>query len=160
VSPTEQKTVYDIIYSTDNPPEFYGSTHLIKTGACPHLAKWKQKLKEDGINGEENILENYRSLVQYSILWHKSRKSKIEGGKKRKQLKEVYISIVLLHPDLGLTIKKKLPLPQCSTCLDPLSRLHACLHCIYIGCWKKGHIKDHLKEKKHTFGKNVSLFLI
>lgn len=87
---TEQKTVYDIIYSQDNPPNFYGNTQLIKTGACPHLAKWKQKLKEDGINGEENILENYRSLVQYSILWHKSRKSKIEGGsKKRKQSKEV-----------------------------------------------------------------------
>lgn len=44
-------------------------------------------------------------------------------------------------------------MPQCSTCLDPLSHLHACLHCIYIGCWKKGHIKDHQKEKKHNFGK-------
>lgn len=50
----------------------------------------------------------------------------------------------------------KLPLPQCSTCLDPLSRLHACLHCIYIGCWKKGHMKDHQQEKKHTFGKIIS----
>lgn len=43
-------------------------------------------------------------------------------------------------------------MPQCSTCLDPLSRLHACLHCVYIGCWRKGHIKDHQKEKRHTFG--------
>lgn len=136
VSPVvNQKTVYDIIYTADNPPEFYGKSQLIKTAACPHLAKWKQKYKQDGGSSspDDNILENYRSLVQYSILWHKSRKSKTEvGGKKRKQLKE-------------------LPLPQCSTCLDPLSRLHACLHCIYIGCWKNGHIKEHQKEKKHTF---------
>jgi ubiquitin carboxyl-terminal hydrolase 22/27/51 len=80
----DQKTIYDVIYSADNPPEFYGNNHLVKTGACPHLVQVKQRIK-DG-NGEENILENYRSLVRYSIGWHKSRK--VEGGKKRK-LKQV-----------------------------------------------------------------------
>ncbi|KAI8094723.1 hypothetical protein BDF21DRAFT_376051 [Thamnidium elegans] len=126
----DQKTVYDVIYSADNPTEFYGNAQLTTMGACVHLVKLKQKLKVDG-NNEDNVLENYRALVRYSLLWHKTRKLKAEG-RKRKQSKE-------------------LPIPQCSTCLDPLSRLHACLHCIYIGCWKKGHIKDHQKEKKHTF---------
>lgn len=49
-------------------------------------------------------------------------------------------------------------MPQCTTCADPLSRLHACLHCVYIGCWRKDHLKDHQKEKKHTFGKNKVVF--
>ncbi|CAO3624062.1 unnamed protein product [Mucor fragilis] len=130
---TEQKTIYDVLYSPNNPSEFYGPHQLIKSGACPHIVKLKQKLKENDGNQETNIFENYRSLVQYSILWHKSRKIKYTSdGKRRKPLKE-------------------LPLPQCSTCLDPLSRLHACLHCVYIGCWRKGHLKSHQKEKKHTF---------
>lgn len=148
-SPTagEQKTIYDVIYSADNPPEFYGSSDLIKTGACPHLVQLKQKIK-DG-SDQDNILENYRSLVRYSIGWHKSRK--FEGGKKRK-LKQVGQCKIKINHRLTL-LAVKLPIPQCSTCLDPLSRLHACLHCIYIGCWKKGHLKEHQKEKKHTFGK-------
>ncbi|EPB89263.1 hypothetical protein HMPREF1544_03887 [Mucor circinelloides 1006PhL] len=130
---TDQKTIYDVLYSPDNPSEFYEPRQLVKSGACPHIVKLKQKLKESDGNQENNIFENYRSLVQYSILWHKSRKIKYTSdGKRRKPLKE-------------------LPLPQCSTCLDPLSRLHACLHCVYIGCWRKGHLKDHQKEKKHTF---------
>lgn len=101
-STADSKTIYDVIYSTDNPPEFYGiEGHLQKTGACPHLVQLKQKIKED--QEEEDILENYRSLVRYSILWHKSRKLKAEAAptvgsgvttatnKKRKQLKEVGI---------------------------------------------------------------------
>jgi ubiquitin carboxyl-terminal hydrolase 22/27/51 len=96
----DSKTIYDVIYSTDNPTEFYGEQgHLSKTGACPHLVELKQKSKDLAAGGEENILENYRSLVRYSILWHKSRKSKAQASvagssnsstqKKRKQLKEV-----------------------------------------------------------------------
>ncbi|OBZ81870.1 Ubiquitin carboxyl-terminal hydrolase 22 [Choanephora cucurbitarum] len=123
---TQPKTIYDILYSKNNPPEFYGPQQLIQSSACSHLAQLKQSLREG--SHQENILENYRALVQYSLVWHKSRKSIV----KRKELKE-------------------LPLPQCTTCLDPLSRLHACLHCVYLGCWKKGHMKDHQKEKKHIF---------
>jgi ubiquitin carboxyl-terminal hydrolase 22/27/51 len=85
---TEQKTIYDVIYSNDNPPEFYGhQQQLVKAGACPHLVQLKQKLRQDV--GQDNILENYRSLVRYSILWHKSRKQKHQADhKKRKQVKE------------------------------------------------------------------------
>ncbi|KAI7895802.1 uncharacterized protein EV154DRAFT_493818 [Mucor mucedo] len=124
----DQRTIYNVIYSADNPSSFYGSpAHLVKTGGCPHLCQLKQRIKE---GKSENLLENYRALVRYSIGWHKSRDRKRKSKQQQQQ---------------------QLPLPQCSTCSDPLSRLHACLHCIYIGCWKKGHIKEHQQEKKHTF---------
>ncbi|KAG1602373.1 hypothetical protein G6F47_002825 [Rhizopus delemar] len=107
---SDQRTIYDVIYANDNPPQFYGDSHLIQTGACSHLAKLKQKYKQVG-DDENHIFENYRTLVRYSIAWHKSRKQRMteQVGKKRKYTKE-------------------LPLPQCSSCSDPLSRLHACLH--------------------------------
>lgn len=100
---TDQKTIYDVIYSTENPSEFYGQPHhLIKAGACPHLAQLKQKLKQDP--SQENILENYRSLVRYSILWHKSRKQKHQPDhKKRKLVKEASTS---LHFACGVAYKK------------------------------------------------------
>ncbi|KAG1171793.1 hypothetical protein G6F70_002018 [Rhizopus microsporus] len=124
----DQKTVYDVIYADSNPSHFYGESHLIQTGACPHLTRIKQKYKQEG-EDENSILENYRSLIQYSISWHKS-KQEIE--KKRKH-------------------RKELPFPKCSVCSDPLSRLHACLHCVFMGCWRKGHMKEHQMEKEHCF---------
>lgn len=47
----------------------------------------------------------------------------------------------------------QLPLPECSTCQDPLSRLHVCMHCVYMGCWRKNHMREHMKSKQHNFGK-------
>ncbi|KAI8973886.1 hypothetical protein BDB01DRAFT_807992 [Pilobolus umbonatus] len=127
--PSERRTIYDVISSTDNPPSFYGDSHLMRTAGCTHLAKWKKKCKEGNMTEEENILDNYKSLIRYSILWHKRCKSKESRKNKMKEL----------------------PTPQCNTCLDPLSRLHACLHCIYFGCYKNGHLKEHLKEANHNF---------
>ncbi|KAG1431038.1 hypothetical protein G6F59_001478 [Rhizopus arrhizus] len=107
---SDQRTIYDVIYANDNPPQFYGDSHLIQTGACSHLAKLKQKYKQVG-DDENHVFENYRTLVRYSMSWHKSRKQRMteQVGKKRKYTKE-------------------LPLPQCSSCSDPLSRLHPGLH--------------------------------
>jgi ubiquitin carboxyl-terminal hydrolase 22/27/51 len=84
---TDPKTIYDVIYSSENPPEFYGhQQQLVKAGACPHLVQLKQKLKHQEV-GQDNVLENYRSLVRYSLLWHKSRKHQADH-KKRKHVKE------------------------------------------------------------------------
>lgn len=87
---SDQRTIYDVIYANDNPPQFYGDSHLIQTGACSHLAKLKQKYKQVG-DDENHIFENYRTLVRYSIAWHKSRKQRMteQVGKKRKYTKEV-----------------------------------------------------------------------
>ena len=47
----------------------------------------------------------------------------------------------------------KLPTPSCCACdaFMSLSRLHCCLSCVYMGCWKDKHIQSHLKAKKHCF---------
>ncbi|CAO3696100.1 unnamed protein product [Rhizopus stolonifer] len=138
---SDTKTIYDVIYANDNPLEFYGNSQLIQTGACPHLAKLKQKYKQEG-DDENSVFENYRSLIQFSTSWHHSRKQKANDkvGKKRKY--------------------KELPLPQCNTCSDPLSRLHACLHCVFMGCWKKGHMKEHQKEENHCFAMDFDRYTI
>lgn len=70
---TDQRTIYNVIYSADNPTSFYSNGHLVKTGACPHLCQLKQKIKE---GKSDNLFENYRALVRYSIGWHKSRDKK------------------------------------------------------------------------------------
>ncbi|KAI9028353.1 hypothetical protein CLU79DRAFT_563267 [Phycomyces nitens] len=132
-----QNTIYNVIHSPDNPPEFYGSNQRppLQTAGCSHLAKLKQRRKQDlqdTINTNEywDVFDSYRTLVRYSLSWQKSRKNPKDELKKRKG-----------GPDL--------PFPQCTTCQDPMARLHVCLHCVYMGCWRKGHMLDHLKEKKH-----------
>ncbi|XP_011634474.1 ubiquitin carboxyl-terminal hydrolase 22 [Pogonomyrmex barbatus] len=37
----------------------------------------------------------------------------------------------------------------CHTCKTYKDRLHSCLHCIFFGCYAKGHIQEHAKTKKH-----------
>ncbi|KAJ8664475.1 hypothetical protein QAD02_006137 [Eretmocerus hayati] len=37
----------------------------------------------------------------------------------------------------------------CHTCKTYKDRLHSCLHCIFFGCYVKGHIQEHAKTKKH-----------
>eukprot|EP00842_Homolaphlyctis_polyrhiza_P002242 jgi/Hompol1/3018/HPOL_003091-RA len=51
-------------------------------------------------------------------------------------------------------IADKLPTPMCCSCdaVGSLDRLHACLHCVFIGCWKQKHIHAHLSDRNHTFG--------
>lgn len=41
----------------------------------------------------------------------------------------------------------------CHTCKTYKDRLHSCLHCIFFGCYVKGHIQEHAKTKKHFLGK-------
>ncbi|KAI7863446.1 hypothetical protein BDF14DRAFT_1844329 [Spinellus fusiger] len=135
--PLNQKTIYDVIHSPDNPADFYGNKQHqpLQTAGCSHLVKLKQRRKMNLLDTTPkdehwDLFENYRTLVHYSLAWKKSRSSLKEDGKRRKN--------------------RELPFPQCTTCQDPMSRLHVCLHCVYMGCWRKGHMLDHLKEKKHT----------
>ena len=37
----------------------------------------------------------------------------------------------------------------CHICKTYKDRLHSCLHCIFFGCYIKGHIQEHAKTKKH-----------
>ncbi|KAG0175128.1 hypothetical protein DFQ30_000611 [Apophysomyces sp. BC1015] len=132
----QQSTVYDIIHASDNPAEFYNGEHAPQTSGCPHLMKYKQQRQrrqdfEDGCD----LFDNYQSVVRYSLAWYQSRRPTTDQGKKKLTLRTMY----------------QLLLPQCLTCSDPLSRLHVCLHCVYMGCWRKGHMRDHMKQRNHTF---------
>ncbi|KAI9490836.1 hypothetical protein BDB00DRAFT_768242 [Zychaea mexicana] len=125
-----QTTVYDILHSSNTPSEFYSSKdhkeqqHSLVTSGCSHLAHFKKQRRrslEDEVVVDDDdrwdLFNSYRSLVRYSLAWHKSRKhlhNSNTSDRKRKQYKE-------------------LPLPQCSTCHDPLSRLHVCLHSMDFG---------------------------
>jgi hypothetical protein len=45
----------------------------------------------------------------------------------------------------------------CSLCKRRGPRLHACLQCIFFGCYS-GHIQEHYKVKNHFLGKNNITF--
>ncbi|CAO3588838.1 unnamed protein product [Absidia cylindrospora] len=131
-------TPYQFLHSPSNPASFYppsttttttGSGHGLRTGGCPHVHLIKSPSSSKMEEG--SLLANYRALVKYALNWAKlSNKMALEKKKRH---------------------RNELPLPQCSVCSDSLSRLHVCLHCVYMGCWKKGHMRHHLKAKKHTF---------
>ncbi|KAI9304263.1 hypothetical protein BJ944DRAFT_288758 [Cunninghamella echinulata] len=126
--------MYQLLHAPTNPSSFYpNSNKSLKIHACPHI-----HLIKENTDGNENLLANYHALVDYSLAWSKSLK---KWDKKKK-------------------LKLELPTPQCHICSDSLSRLHVCLHCVYMGCWKKGHMKHHLKSKKHTFAMDFSRRLI
>ena len=48
------------------------------------------------------------------------------------------------------TIHKKCFAPNCSE-FSSVSMILSCLQCIYFGCYTRGHIKEHLRAKKHCF---------
>lgn len=45
----------------------------------------------------------------------------------------------------------------CHTCRFPSFRLHACLHCVYFGCYTTKHIHEHAFSKNHNLGMKVFL---
>ncbi|KAI9312326.1 hypothetical protein BX666DRAFT_1866253 [Dichotomocladium elegans] len=121
-------TVYDVLYSTKNPSEFYNGEKNLVTAGCPHLNRLKKlrsrehsdadiaPLRSDSNSSDQwNLFTSYRSLVRYSLTWYKHQQSLsvCHNSKKRKR-------------------SQQLPLPQCDVCLDPLSQLHVCLHCVYM----------------------------
>lgn len=47
----------------------------------------------------------------------------------------------------------------CHTCRFPSFRLHACLYCVYFGCYTTKHIHEHAFSKNHNLGTCFSLSL-
>lgn len=45
----------------------------------------------------------------------------------------------------------------CHTCRFPSFRLHACLYCVYFGCYTTKHIHEHAFSKNHNLGTSLSL---
>ncbi|RUS72708.1 hypothetical protein EGW08_019529 [Elysia chlorotica] len=55
---------------------------------------------------------------------------------------------------------KKAQICKCVLCGDYRPRLHACLSCIYFGCYDKKHIHQHSEETKHHLAIDVSYGII
>ena len=41
----------------------------------------------------------------------------------------------------------------CHTCRGYELRLHACLSCVYFGCYEDNHIQEHAYKNEHWLGK-------
>lgn len=52
--------------------------------------------------------------------------------------------------------KKKAKSCICHTCNCHSLRLHACLYCVYFGCYSSKHIHEHARTKKHYLAVDVS----
>ncbi|XP_022242955.1 ubiquitin carboxyl-terminal hydrolase 22-like [Limulus polyphemus] len=52
--------------------------------------------------------------------------------------------------------KKKAQTCFCHTCCRHTSRLHACLYCVYFGCYDGKHIREHALSKKHNLAVDIS----
>ncbi|KAJ3125075.1 hypothetical protein HK100_011007 [Physocladia obscura] len=67
--------------------------------------------------------------------------AEVDSSKKRKKLSQ-------LEVDIGWV--QAIPLPFCKICADTgLGRLHACLHCSFVGCFKHKHINAHLLDQNN-----------
>ncbi|KAJ8328473.1 hypothetical protein QVD99_006188 [Batrachochytrium dendrobatidis] len=69
------------------------------------------------------------------------------NAKKRKR------NVASVGIDRIVSVADKLPTPSCCSCDEFMSssRIHACLQCVFLGCWQESHIHKHLKEKAHMF---------
>jgi len=45
--------------------------------------------------------------------------------------------------------------PCCHTCNGRLLDLHLCMHCVYVGCSKRGHLKSHQQQTNHSLSISV-----
>jgi len=55
----------------------------------------------------------------------------------------------------GERAAKKRKMPTCGTCNLVLHRPFICLHCSFGGCWRGGHIVNHLRDLNHHFCADV-----
>ncbi|XP_033122168.1 ubiquitin carboxyl-terminal hydrolase 22-like, partial [Anneissia japonica] len=52
--------------------------------------------------------------------------------------------------------ERKAKVWKCNTCHRHDGRLHACLQCIFFGCYNRGHIHDHAKLKQHNLAVDLA----
>ncbi|KAG0241154.1 hypothetical protein BGW41_006260, partial [Actinomortierella wolfii] len=53
--------------------------------------------------------------------------------------------------------ESSLPTPSCLTCHALMGRMHACLQCVSIGCWKRRHAQGHAKDSGHHLSMEMSM---
>ncbi|KAF9929908.1 hypothetical protein BGZ67_006054 [Mortierella alpina] len=123
--------------------DFFPGDHSASHG-CPHL----KSLKKAG-----EILNNYQLLARYSLHFKHRHALGILHSKEKKRPRSLEASDTLAN---GIKPTPQLPTPACTTCDTTLGRIHACLQCVFIGCWKSEHAQAHAQEKGHVFSMEIS----
>ncbi|KAI9594103.1 hypothetical protein BDF19DRAFT_396612 [Syncephalis fuscata] len=97
---------------------------------------------------KRDLLDSFRMIVRYALLYRHRIEFSLELG-------------APVAPEIGKRKRgKKLPRAFCLNCLNPLGRLYACIHCVYIGCWRGGHIQAHLVQRDHIFAVDFERCLV
>ncbi|KAG0272165.1 hypothetical protein BGZ95_012098 [Linnemannia exigua] len=117
--------------------DFFPGDHSAAHG-CSHLKPVKR-------TGE--ILSNYQILARYSLHFKHRHALGILPPKKRSKSG---------IEDTATKPIPQLPIPSCMTCETTMGRIHACLQCVYVGCWKGGHSQSHSQETGHTLSMEIS----
>ncbi|KAI1302425.1 hypothetical protein EDD11_005616 [Mortierella claussenii] len=108
---------------------------------CPHIKPLKKSAE---------ILSNYQVLARYSLHFKHRHALGILPTKDKKRIRGLEDNAANGKPF------PQLPTPACLTCETTLGRIHACLHCVYVGCWKGEHAQAHSKDTGHTFSMEIS----
>ncbi|KAF9434598.1 hypothetical protein BGZ76_007749 [Entomortierella beljakovae] len=110
------------------------------SNGCPHIKPFKKSAE---------ILSNYQVLCRYSLHYKHRHALGILPSKDKKRSR---------NSEDNSTVKPtpQLPTPACLTCDSTLGRIQACLHCVYVGCWKGQHAQNHCQEMGHTFSIEIS----
>ncbi|GJJ08288.1 hypothetical protein Clacol_002499 [Clathrus columnatus] len=56
-----------------------------------------------------------------------------------------------IYQRISSSKRRKLQAPQCGICSLSLHRPFVCLQCSFSGCWRDGHVLQHLTEENHMF---------
>lgn len=146
------------IVNPDDPDHAEGSSRTLSSDGgdepsshCDHLAA----LLSDP-DAKARTVRKYQALVSWYARLHAPSALPESGPQPAKRRKVRLRANVhrLLHaqstPITALPVMQT-DVPECDTCQRTLQRPFVCLSCNYGGCWKRGHITDHLQEVQHEF---------
>ncbi|KAI9342604.1 hypothetical protein BDR26DRAFT_859242 [Obelidium mucronatum] len=124
----------------------------VPASVCPHLAaiKHHQVAIQGALSRPATLLldkfrDNVRCLLGNNARGHFPMPAAVppvsaddDPSKKRKKVSQL---------ELDIEWVQAVPFPACKICGDAgFARLHACLHCSFIGCFKHKHINAHLLD--------------
>lgn len=109
-------------------------TAMANRNDCPHLAAYKKT---------PHGSTSYR-IIHASFVAPKSAEARCE--------KVSATPMVIRSPAASADCHRPQAKTGCFVCNTATPRLHACLNCIYFGCYTSGHIHEHSKANQHYLG--------
>ncbi|CAG8581273.1 3620_t:CDS:2, partial [Dentiscutata heterogama] len=136
--PLDQSVQNDFPNQISNARRVIQSTQPFKPipskNGCLHLKEYKE-------NNRYTYLDNYNTIAELSMHWYRIGIPN-EGVKDFDGLRRDR-EIILSHQ-------------KCSICSFKGDRLHACLDCVFIGCWRdQRHALKHFHGTTHTFAMDI-----